>query len=286
MKRLLPYALRVELRRLARGLRHVAEQPKPTRKRVSDVAAHPCVLVAHSSKLLRRVAPELMPLQANKVHNLRLACARLDGLLLEPGDLFSFCSTVGRTSRWRGYLDGLEMHKGKLVGAPGGGLCQLSNLIYWMALHLDLAIVERHHHGLDLFPDDDRAVPFGMGATVFYNYVDFRFRNTLDQPLVLKVSVEPPLLCGSFYSDRHKPFEVEIADTYHRFFRDGDGVVWRENRVAKHVSFTDGRPSVCEELAHNVARVCYEVPEELVETSRCSLHCGPGDEESRREGLG
>ena len=268
MKRLLPYAARVELRRAARWLRRLPERRQLARRYADSAEAYDRLLVEHTSKLIRKVAPHLMHLQANKVHNLALACARLDRLLIEPGEVFSFCSLVGRTGRRRGYLDGLEMHKGELTGAPGGGLCQLSNLIYWMTLHLDLEIVERHRHGFDLFPDDGRAVPFGMGATAFYNYVDFRFRNTLDQPLLLRVFVEPPELRGGFYSDREKPFEVKIVETEHRFFRDAEGVVWRENRVAKQVSHRDGRPPVIEEIAHNLARVRYEVPEDMIEDRR------------------
>jgi vancomycin resistance protein VanW len=140
-----------------------------------------------------------------------------------------------------------------------------------MALHLDVEIVERHRHGLDLFPDDSRVVPFGMGATVFYNYLDFRFRNLLGQPLMLRVSVAPPLLSGAFYSDRDNWFDVEIVETDHRFFRDGEGVVWRENRVARRVSYRNGRKPAIREIAHNVARVRYRVPEELIESA-----AGPG----------
>jgi len=256
---------------MARSARWAIERPRPVRRRAADPAAYPCLLVKHSSKLLRKVDPALSPLQRNKVHNLELACAALDGLLMEPGEVLSFCATVGRTSRRCGYLDGLEMHNGVLQGAPGGGLCQLSNLIYWMALHLDLEILERHRHGFDLFADDDRTVPFGMGATVFYNYVDFRFRNTLAQPLLLRVTVEPPLLRGGFYSNKQKPFDITIVETEHRFFRDEHGAVWRENRVSKEVAYLDGRPPVSAEIAHNLARVRYEVAEDL-------LSSRPGDE--------
>ena len=101
----------------------------------------------------------------------------------------------------------------------GRRLCQMANLLFWMAMRLDLEIVERHRHESDLFPDDERTVPFGMGATVFYNYRDLQFRNNLRQPLLLRVSVQRPLLCGSILSSSPVPFEVEIAETWHRFVR-------------------------------------------------------------------
>jgi len=275
MKRLVPYAARVELRRAVRWFRDLPGRRQLARERAQATDAYPCLLVQHESKSIRQVAPEFMCLQRQKVRNLELACARMDKLVIRPGETFSFCRLVGRTSRRRGYLDGLEMHNGELIGAPGGGLCQLSNLLYWMALHLDLEIVERHRHGFDLFPDDARVVPFGMGATVFFNYLDLRFRNPLNQPLLLRVGVEPPLLCGAFYSDREKPFEVEIVETAHRFMRGNDRVMWRENRVEKRVSYRDGRPPVVSEIAHNVARVRYGVPEDMVENTSDQSLPGP-----------
>ena len=57
--------------------------------------------------------------------------------------------------------------------------CQLSNLLHWMVLHSDLTITEHHHHDrFDLFPDDGRQVPFGMGTSIVYNYLDYRVTNT------------------------------------------------------------------------------------------------------------
>jgi vancomycin resistance protein VanW len=265
MKRLLPYRLRVEARRAHRWLASVPDRRTFARLRAEDPARFPFELVSHSSKLIRRVDPQWMQLQESKVHNLELACARMDRLVVQPGEVFSFCHTVGRTPRRKGYVDGLEMHQGALVGAPGGGLCQLSNLLYWMALHLDLQVLERHRHETDLFPDDERSVPFGMGATVFYNYLDLRFRNTLTQPLLLRVSVQRPLLCGSVLSTLEKAFDVEIRETEDRFVRRADGSVWRENRVAKRVEYFDGRAPRQVEIAHNVGRVHYDVPEEFIE---------------------
>ncbi len=265
MKDLVPYRLRVEAHRTRRGLRNLRPREPLARTRAEDPSLFPFELAAHSSKLIRKVDPRWAQLQENKVRNLELACARIDRLAVRPGEVFSFCSAVGRTSRRRGYLDGLEMRDGDLLGAPGGGLCQLANLIFWLAIHVDLDVVERHRHEEDLFPDDERRVPFGMGATVFYNYLDLRFRNTLPQPLLLRVSVRRPLLCGSLLSTSEKVTDVEVYETEHRFLRRTDGSVWRENRVVKRVTYHDGRLPLEVEIAHNLGRVRYELPDEQIE---------------------
>ena len=114
------------------------------------------------------------PLQAGKVHNLRLAARRLDGVEVPARAVFSFWAHVGRASRGRGYVRGRELREGCIIPSVGGGLCQLSNALYDVALQAGFEIVERHAH--------TRVVPgsqaeAGRDATVFWNYVDLRFRS-------------------------------------------------------------------------------------------------------------
>jgi len=262
-----PYWLRVEALRARRTATTLGRRRLRARHRTDRPADYHHELVGHSSKLIRNVEPRWQQLQENKVRNLELACARVDRLVILPDEVFSFCGLVGRTTRRKGYVDGLEARGGELVAAPGGGLCQLSNLLFWMAFRLDLEILERHRHEMDLFADDERTVPFGMGATVFYNYCDLQFRNTLGRPLLVRVSVERPLLRGSFSSDAPAPYSVDVAETRHRFVRRRDGAIWRENEVTRRVSYLDGRRPVKIETVRNAGRVMYDVPAHLVETA-------------------
>ena len=112
-------------------------------------------------------------LQNGKIQNLRLAVRAIDGVELEPGDLFSFWRQVGRPVRSRGFVDGREIREGCVIVSVGGGLCQLSNLLYQAAVASGCEIVERHHHSMRL---PDSAAEEGRDATVFWNYIDLRFR--------------------------------------------------------------------------------------------------------------
>ena len=71
---------------------------------------------------------------------------------------------IGNPCRRRGFVEGLVLRGGRVCSGVGGGLCQMSNLICWMALHTPLTVVVRHHHGYDVFPDAGRTQPFGSGA--------------------------------------------------------------------------------------------------------------------------
>jgi hypothetical protein len=112
-------------------------------------------------------------LTLGKIHNLRRAIRHLDGIEVPAGSLFSFWRQIGRTTRRRGFVEGRELREGCLIANVGGGLCQLSNALYEAALNAGLEIVERHAHS--------RVVPGSRAslerdATVFWNYVDLRFR--------------------------------------------------------------------------------------------------------------
>ena len=96
---------------------------------------------------------------------------------------------VGYPSAWRGFVPGMLLSNGEVTEGVGGGLCQLSNLLYWLFLHGPFEIIERYHHSKDVFPDSCRVLPFGSGATIFYNYVDLKVRNTSRFPMQLKIWV-------------------------------------------------------------------------------------------------
>ena len=114
-------------------------------------------------------------LLAGKVHNLRLALRRLNGAEIPAGGVFSFWAQLGRASRWKGYVAGRELREGCIIPSIGGGLCQLSNALYDAALSAGFEIIERHAH--------TRIIPGslaerGRDATVFWNYVDLRFKSS------------------------------------------------------------------------------------------------------------
>lgn len=138
-------------------------------------------LVAEVSTPLRSGAAETDSAEARliqgKIHNLRVAIARLDGAVVPAGGTFSFWRQVGRASRQSGYVEGRELREGCIIPSVGGGICQLSNALYAAALDAGCEIVERHAHS-QIVPGSMAAR--GRDATVFWNYVDLRFRPTFE----------------------------------------------------------------------------------------------------------
>ena len=101
----------------------------------------PNVQFRHATPLMRQLRGEDLELQRNKITNLRLAVDRLDGIVLAPGETFSYWKLIGKPSRRKGYLEGMVLFLGQIGSDVGGGLCQLSNLIFWMTLHTQLTVV-------------------------------------------------------------------------------------------------------------------------------------------------
>lgn len=116
-------------------------------------------------------------LQAGKVQNLRVAAQRLNGIRIKAGETFSFWKQIPRPTRSRGFVAGRELREGCVIPSVGGGLCQMSNALYDAALNAGFEIVERHGHSRVLPGSMAEA---GRDATIFWNYVDLRFKPAFD----------------------------------------------------------------------------------------------------------
>ena len=179
----------------------------------------------HASLLMRELSEDEMVLQRNKVVNLRLASRETDGLVIRPGETFSFNKVVGNCTRTKGYVEGMRLSNGDAISGVGGGICQLANLVHWMVLHSPLTIVERSEHSFDPFPDKGRVLPWGVGCSIVYNYVDLVVRNDTDTTFQLRTWVAERHLKGELRADQPtlRSYRVEARDE--EFVRiDGPGL--------------------------------------------------------------
>ncbi|MFZ5828131.1 MAG: VanW family protein [Bacillota bacterium] len=224
----------------------------------TDPLSVPHVLFSHRTPLYRRLRNLDMWLQENKVTNLRIALARLNGLVLEPGETFSYWRLIGSPSARNGYVEGLALHNGELRVEVAGGLCQLSNLIYWMTLHTPLTVTERWRHNYDVFPDADRTLPFGSGATCFYNYVDLQIRNETGQRMVLHLYLTDTDLVGEWRADQPSSYSYEVYEADHEIRHEPWGGYTRHNTLRRRVFNVEGEQVGDEFITENHAVMMYE----------------------------
>jgi len=189
------------------------------------------LIYAHNS-LIRRTLGQVDPrLQDNKAVSLGLAAPCVNGILIRPGETFSFWRLVGRCTAKRGFLPGMVLQNGVPREGVGGGMCQFTNLLHWMVLHSDLTITEHHHHDdYDLFPDFGRQVPFGVGTSILYNYLDYRFRNDTDHTVQILVWSDGQYLRGELRSEALPAHAWHISCEEEHFTCES-GVWYRNNKV-------------------------------------------------------
>jgi vancomycin resistance protein VanW len=253
LRHLVPFRARVEARVLLRRLEDAVSPERFADARSSESASFPHHIFSHKARLVRNYPEPWYSLQQNKIANLLIAVETIDGVTIGPEESFSFWRLVGRTSRRKGYLPGMTIIDGRLAVATGGGLCQLSNALYWVALHLGCSISERHRHSFDCFPDSYRSVPFGAGATVNYNYVDLRFRNVSEETYQLRVSLDDKHLCIDAFADRMPRYRYRVIEENHRM-----DARLRENDLVR--LRLDGDSVIArEKVVHNEGRLLYEV---------------------------
>lgn len=129
------------------------------------------------------------PLYENKKENIKIACAKIESVMLYPGEILSFWKIVGRPSPRNGFKKGRNIIAGQLIEDYGGGLCQVSGILYHLALIGGLDIPERHNHSVDIYTDDTRYAPLGSDATVVYGYKDLRIKNNYNYSIQFRFEV-------------------------------------------------------------------------------------------------
>lgn len=214
-------------------------------------------VIHHRSLILRPLKNVDMYLQENKRTNLALAIKHIDKVVIEPGEVFSFWKLVGNPSRRKGYLDGLVLNQGKIDKGTGGGLCQLGNLIFWMVIHSPLDVVERHRHGFDVFPDVNRKVPFGAGATLSYNYVDLQIKNNTSNAFYLEFWLDETHLNGRLSSEKPLDHTYSIEERNHLFQQQSWGGYTRHNQIFQLEHDKDGNQTTERLIVENHAIMMY-----------------------------
>ncbi len=241
-----------------RRLRRELQWLHPMYRVVRSDTSLPYIIATHATPLFRRLAGVDPALQRNKVVNLTLAARRLDGVTLEPRQRLSFWREVGAPTYRKGYLDGLVLSHGSLTRGVGGGLCQMTNLLYWMTLHTPLTVIERWRHSYDVFPDANRTQPFGSGATCAWPALDLQVANQTPAAFRLSITVTTTHLVGTWTSDVPCPYTYRIEERDHHISHDGPGVFRRHNELWR-LTF-DGSGDLIEEarVARNDALMMYE----------------------------
>ena len=187
ISRYIPYGVKLFIRQNQRRLRDKKTGAAKMFAKVKDNK-----LTAEFVKIVAIKQPiHYNPLAANKVENIKIAQKKIENILIHPNQIFSFWELVKKPSKKDGYKSGRNIIGDSLQEDIGGGLCQISGIIYHLALVGGLEIIERHNHTIDLYTEENRYTPIGTDATVVYGFKDIRFKNSTNVVLSFQFDINP-----------------------------------------------------------------------------------------------
>ncbi|MDP3974348.1 MAG: VanW family protein [Candidatus Daviesbacteria bacterium] len=144
---------------------------------------------------------------ANRIYNIGLASSRINGVLIAPGEIFSFNATVGDISAASGYKQAYVIKEGRTVLDDGGGVCQVSTTIFRSVLNSGLPVIQRvaHAYRVGYY---EQGFPPGLDATIFSPSVDFKFKN--DTPA--HILIQSYIVGNSLYVDFYGTSDGRVAN--------------------------------------------------------------------------
>lgn len=127
---------------------------------------------------------------SSRIHNIGVASSRFNGVLVKPGEVFSFNQVLGDVSEYTGYKQAYIIKDGKTVLGDGGGVCQVSTTMFRAVLDAGLPIVERRAHSYRVGYYEQGSPP-GLDATVYSPTTDFKFKNDTPGHLLVQTIYQP-----------------------------------------------------------------------------------------------
>ncbi len=137
--------------------------------------------LANAQSLLGTYKTTFSPGDNGRNTNIRTAATKINNSILYPGEVFSTNNKFGPSTYENGYRPAPVIINGKLEDDLGGGVCQVSSTLYMSVLNSELEIVERQNHSLKV-----SYVDYGFDATLAGDYIDFKFKNNRDLPIIVE----------------------------------------------------------------------------------------------------
>lgn len=151
----------------------------------------------------------------SKVFNFNLASDKINEHMIMPNEIFSFWHVIGNPEKQ--FQKGRTIQNGKIIEEVGGGLCQVSGIVFHMSLIAGLKILERVNHSVDIYTEASRFCPLGTDATIVYGYKDLRIQNSFAFPIKFRLEVlngilKISLLSAEKLAENKLEFNIEVGE--------------------------------------------------------------------------
>lgn len=201
--------------------------------------------------------------QINKVDNLKLVASTISKVIIKPGETFSFWMLAKDAEKRGKYKEGLAMVNNKIVPAKGGGLCQISNLLFWIFLHTPLTIVERHPHSAETMPYPKGDIPEGVDATIAEGWFDLKVKNETEETFQILIEFDEESIYGTILSDTFQEVIYSVESKNLRYTKENEKI-YRYNQIYKNGHSFFRKNLIFNELVlENKYEIRYDIESEI-----------------------
>lgn len=184
----------------------------------------------------------------NRSTNIKLACDKIDGTVLMPGEVFSYNTIVGKRTAEAGFKSAAVYVGGEVTTGIGGGICQVSSTLYNSVLLSNLEVVERVNHGFN-----PGYVPAGRDATVSWGGPDFKFKNNRNYPIKIVCTTTGGKIITEIYGLKEEnEYEVEISSYITKYIQ-------YKTINQEDSTLPIGTTNVIQEGSNGCKAVCYKI---------------------------
>lgn len=156
--------------------------------------------------------------------SLKPAVRTLNDLLIRPGETFSFWWLVRHAGKDTPYKDDLTVTNGKLTTMSGGGICQISNLLFRMLLHTPLTIIQRRGHKIEESPEPSSDETKGADATISEDWIDLKVRNDIDCTYQIWMILDDEKIIGQVSTDKEPQALYKITNGSIQYVHESGGI--------------------------------------------------------------
>lgn len=199
--------------------------------------------------------------QQNKVHNLKITSETMNKVYIYPSEIFSFNYLEKYTKKYGKLKDGLTLRNDKIIHEKGGGVCHLSNLLYYTFLLTPLTILERHGHKIKSFPNPDKDALDGVDATINKGWQDLKVKNETDHIFQICISFDEEYMYATIRSDVETNEVATISNEDFKYIRKKNQIY--ESVAVVKTTRNKNTNEIIEKkkLYDEIVAVGYELPE-------------------------
>ena len=202
--------------------------------------------------------------QKNKEYNLKLAAETVSKIIIKPHETFSFWQLVRYADKYMPYKEGLVVINEELTTEKGGGLCQLSNLLFWMFLHTPLTVIERHSHKVKKFPEPPSDAVIGVDAAVSEGWLDLKVRNDTENIFQINIYFDDKNIKGQILTNEDMGRTYVITNGTPVYYESNNKIYEKIDVIQKTILPDSGECVSSKLLYVNLCEIGYQLPEDII----------------------